>query len=49
MNNMDKHWYIGKDAELIEALLDKYGGTKDNPLNGLTFKEILSIAKKEAK
>lgn len=49
MNSMNKHWYIGKDAELIEALLDKYRGAENNPLNGLTFKEILAIAKTEAK
>lgn len=49
MNSMDKHWYKGKDAKLIEALLDKYRGTKNNPLNGLTFKEILAKAKTEAK
>lgn len=40
-------WYTGHDAMLIEMMLDKYRGKKDNPLNGLTFKEILEKAAKE--
>lgn len=42
-----KKWYVGKDAIMIKKILDKYRGTKDNPLNGKTFKEILAMAKKE--
>lgn len=50
MEDAAKRWYKGKDAELIEALLDKHRGEgSKNPLNGLTFKEILAIAKTEAK
>lgn len=43
----DKKWYTGKNAEKIEAILDKYRGKKNNPLNGLTFREILEKAIKE--
>lgn len=38
-------WYTGHDAMLIEMLLDKYRGKPNNPLNGLSFYEILENAK----
>lgn len=37
------------NRELIEKMLDKYRGKKDNPLNGKTFKEIQELAEKEFK
>lgn len=46
---MDKNWYTGEDAEILEAYLDKIRGSCPNPLNMKTFSEILSLAKKELK
>lgn len=43
----NKRWYTGENAKKIEVILAKYRGKKDNPLNGLTFKEILEKAIKE--
>lgn len=36
-----------EDAALIEKCVNKYRGTKNNPLTGLTFNQILQRAKKE--
>lgn len=35
------------NRELIEKMLEKYRGQKDNPLNGKTFSEIQELAEKE--
>lgn len=40
-------YFTKKDAIILEEILSKYRGVKNNPLNGLTFKEILDIAKKK--
>lgn len=38
-----------EDSEIIEKYVKKFLGKKNNPLNGLTFKEILDLAKQEIK
>lgn len=43
---MEKAWYTGEDAEIIEKTLEKYRGMKDNPLTGMTFREILEKSKR---
>mgnify|MGYP001642294861 CR=1 FL=1 len=35
------------NRELIEKMLEKYRGKKDNPLNWKTFAEIQELAEKE--
>ena len=35
------------NKELVEKMLKKYRGQKDNPLNGKTFAEIQELAEKE--
>lgn len=37
--------FTDEEISLIDAYIAKYIGTKNNPLNGLTFKEILQLAK----
>lgn len=46
---MNKNWYVGEDAEILDAYLDKFRGSDPNPLNMKTFSEILAMAKKELK
>lgn len=35
------------NQSLIDKMISKYRGVKDNPLNGKTFAEIQTIAEKE--
>lgn len=36
-----------EENKLVSKMILKYVGTKNNPLTGLTFKEILQKAKEE--
>lgn len=42
---MSKNWYVGEDARILEEALARHRGKKNNPLTGLTFKQILELAK----
>lgn len=45
--NVEKSQLEQANRELIEKMLEKYRGQKDNPLNGKTFSEIQELAEKE--
>lgn len=38
-----------EDSKIVEKYIKKFLGKKNNPLNGLKFKEILDLAKQEIK
>lgn len=42
---MDRNWYVGEDARILEEAIARHRGKKNNVLNGLTFKQILELAK----
>lgn len=47
MTKNERNWCTKEDADLIERYIRKYRGVKDNPLNGLTFNQILQKARNE--